>query len=179
MGKICSIEQCGRSHHARGFCKFHYKKYLQETKYNLIKCKVDGCENPVYCEAGPQGLCVKHFRRLKRNGSVDIRKRKRDVYSFVDKLAECDDPWGFNITSDLAYAEIARAAFGDKCARCGWNIGKCEVHHKTYRKEGGLNTLSNAEMLCPNCHSIEHHGPRNDVSEEYRARVKQILTNPD
>ena len=46
--------------------------------------------------------------------------------------------------------------FGNKCQKCGWDKARCDVHHKIEKSKGGLNTLDNAQILCPNCHR-EHH----------------------
>lgn len=54
-----------------------------------------------------------------------------------------------------AWAIAARRALGNKCQRCGWDKASCDVHHRIPKAKGGLNTLDNAEILCPNCHRIE------------------------
>lgn len=42
------------------------------------------------------------------------------------------------------------------CERCGYNtyINILQVHHKDRNRQN--NTLENLEVLCPNCHCIEH-----------------------
>lgn len=55
-----------------------------------------------------------------------------------------------------AWAKAAIKKFGNKCQKCGWDKARCDVHHKFEKAKGGLNTLDNAEILCPNCHR-EHH----------------------
>lgn len=44
----------------------------------------------------------------------------------------------------------------EKCIRCGFNEFKqiLGIHHKDRNRHN--NDLSNLEVLCPNCHSIEH-----------------------
>jgi len=54
------------------------------------------------------------------------------------------------------WANAARRHYGDKCQRCGWSAAQCDVHHKVLKSEGGLHTIGNAEVLCPNCHREEH-----------------------
>ena len=44
------------------------------------------------------------------------------------------------------------------CQRCGWNKSYCDLHRIVNGKDGGLYTLDNVEILCPNCHRIEHRG---------------------
>jgi hypothetical protein len=46
---------------------------------------------------------------------------------------------------------------GEKCERCGY--GKPEIlqiHHKDRDRKN--NNLSNLELICPNCHCMEHYG---------------------
>ncbi|WP_218813445.1 HNH endonuclease [Rickettsiella endosymbiont of Dermanyssus gallinae] len=44
----------------------------------------------------------------------------------------------------------------DRCNRCAYNIEPrtLGVHHKD--KNRNNNDISNLEVLCPNCHSLEH-----------------------
>lgn len=57
-----------------------------------------------------------------------------------------------------AWAKAAIKAFGNQCERCGWSQARCDVHHRNPKSAGGLHTLSNAIVLCPNCHRVEHEG---------------------
>jgi len=51
-------------------------------------------------------------------------------------------------------------ARGNRCERCGWDEASCDAHHIVERSAGGLNTVSNSRVLCPNCHRIEHQRRR-------------------
>lgn len=55
-----------------------------------------------------------------------------------------------------AWAKAAIRKFGNGCQLCGWDKARCDVHHIIKKSDGGLHTLSNARVLCPNCHRIEH-----------------------
>ena len=55
-----------------------------------------------------------------------------------------------------AWAKAALRHYGNKCERCGWAEARCDVHHRHAKAKGGLHTLSNAIVLCPNCHRIAH-----------------------
>ncbi len=57
-----------------------------------------------------------------------------------------------------AWAKAAIRLLGNKCQRCGWSEARCDVHHKTPKSKGGLHTISNAIVLCPNCHRVHHEG---------------------
>ena len=58
--------------------------------------------------------------------------------------------------SKKAWADAARSKYGNRCSRCGWDKAMCDVHHIVPRSKGGLNKLSNAEVICPNCHRVHH-----------------------
>ena len=45
---------------------------------------------------------------------------------------------------------------GSACERCGWDKARCDVHHRVARYDGGLNTIRNGEVICPNCHRVAH-----------------------
>lgn len=59
-------------------------------------------------------------------------------------------------TTRHGWAKAAVRALGIACETCGWDVGRCDVHHRVRRADGGRNVLSNARILCPNCHRIEH-----------------------
>lgn len=59
-------------------------------------------------------------------------------------------------SSKKAWSDAARAKYGNKCMRCGWDKATCDVHHIRPKCEGGKNTMENAEVLCPNCHRMHH-----------------------
>jgi hypothetical protein len=54
------------------------------------------------------------------------------------------------------WAKAAIRHYGNKCERCSWAEARCDVHHRQPKAGGGLHTLTNAIVLCPNCHRIEH-----------------------
>lgn len=57
-----------------------------------------------------------------------------------------------------SWAKAAVRLYGNRCERCGWDKARCDVHHRHLKSKGGLHTLDNAVVLCPNCHRIEHEG---------------------
>lgn len=54
------------------------------------------------------------------------------------------------------WAKAAIRHYGNCCERCGWDKARCDVHHRIPKATGGLHTIANAVVLCPNCHRIEH-----------------------
>lgn len=61
-----------------------------------------------------------------------------------------------------AWAKALIRLHGNKCQKCGWDKAKCDAHHKIKKSEGGLHTLENGIVLCPNCHRVEHEQGRGD-----------------
>lgn len=55
-----------------------------------------------------------------------------------------------------AWATAVIREKGSKCEICGWNRARCDVHHILPRSKGGLNTINNGAVLCPNCHRELH-----------------------
>lgn len=55
------------------------------------------------------------------------------------------------------WAIAAIRKYGNKCEICGWDKARCDVHHRIPKSVGGLHTLQNAIVLCPNCHRETHN----------------------
>lgn len=173
--KICSIKGCGKKHHAKNFCSYHYKAIYLAEKFANKTCSVPGCNNHVDPNFPTQMLCTKHGTRVRRNGSVDIRRKDRDIRSFAEVLVADENPLDFEIHNNNSFSEIARCYYGDFCHECGWNKGPCEAHHIIPRSKGGKSTLRNCVVLCPNCHSLEHRNARKRLSDARREEVANIL----
>lgn len=59
-----------------------------------------------------------------------------------------------------AWAMAAIRHYGNKCEVCGWAEATCDVHHRVLKSRGGLHTITNAIVLCPNHHRLEHDRKR-------------------
>ncbi len=53
------------------------------------------------------------------------------------------------------WAKAAIKHYGNKCEQCGWDKARCDVHHREPKAVGGLHTIANARVLCPNCHRLD------------------------
>ena len=42
------------------------------------------------------------------------------------------------------------------CSRCGWNEGRCDIHHINGKKIEDPHNHNNLSVLCPNCHRLAH-----------------------
>jgi len=65
-------------------------------------------------------------------------------------------PEGHVYGNRRAWAKAVKREHGEACERCGWAEAACDVHHKKPRHAGGLNTVANGVVLCPNCHRTSH-----------------------
>lgn len=122
-----------------------------------IKCIIADCNNQIGKD-GAKGYCNKHYKRLMKYGDASILKKNRTYQSFIlnirDKhpLTYLD----YNIATNQHWARICKAYYGDKCSICGWDKTTCDVDHIVEKSKGGLNTINNGKVLCPNCHAIKH-----------------------
>jgi 5-methylcytosine-specific restriction endonuclease McrA len=147
--KHCSL--CDRKHHAKGYCKLHYSRLITKT-YNT--CSFDGCSQTT--KNGAKGLCNKHYTRLKRNGSPELTTRFRDLFSIKEFVLTKTNIDSYEFSCQSQWSIAAKLYYGDKCSQCGWSQRTCDVNHVIPKKDGGQFTLVNAEVLCPNCHSLKH-----------------------
>jgi len=55
-----------------------------------------------------------------------------------------------------SYRKKALLHYGEVCMKCGYsNARVLEVHHKNKNRED--NSIDNLEVLCANCHTLEHY----------------------
>lgn len=97
---ICSIPNCGKPAHTRGWCKRHYGRWyrngsptggLRQTPGHGA-CSVDGCGR-----VGKliRGWCSKHYQRWQDNGDPTISKIDRDQTGKLCKVEGCTNKSGF------------------------------------------------------------------------------------
>lgn len=61
----CKIDQCSELKvHGHGMCGRHYRTWRKQTEVRV--CSIEGCGKPFKSE----GLCIKHYERLRKNGSA-------------------------------------------------------------------------------------------------------------
>lgn len=149
----CSVEGCVRTPLAGGLCNAHYIRAKKGQDLSIPirlrgfkdkKCKVEGCENTVG-ERGAFGLCSKHYKRLGR-----IR--------LWEKIIEQK---------------------GGKCQRCGGVFPSAvyDLHHRDPKEkefsigavilakseQAILKEAEKCDLLCANCHRLEHFGDDSDL----------------
>jgi hypothetical protein len=83
----CTVDECVRSHLAKGLCAMHYQRLRKRGSTALPperKCSVDGCEQKHF----GRGYCSTHNRRMRTTGSFEVTPRVRKTCTF----AECGRP---------------------------------------------------------------------------------------
>lgn len=117
------------------------------------------------CDCGSEKI-VQSNNLTRRGGTKSCGCLLREANA--NKL-KSDGPWNdgksYAINSGLrcyktrhSWAKAAIRHYGNKCERCSWDKARCDVHHRIEKSKGGLHTIANAVVLCPNCHRIHHEG---------------------
>lgn len=141
-------------------------------------CKKE-CHKPkevdVVCD-----FCHKPFKRKK-----SLLKKSKSGFRFCDRA--CKDK-GQTIGSNLqkmrprhyadgrsSYRDIAKRGLPIECNRCGWKEvpGVLKVHHRDRNRDN--NKIENLEILCPNCHDIEHFVARDGIYNWLRRPIDNGL----
>jgi len=134
-GRFCS-QSCSSKHFAS----------LKPKPEPNVKCALPLCNQPFYIRPGnlsksKSGLnfcCRAHKDQAQRIGGVQEIQPSH---------------YGDGRTK---YRNIALRNLPHVCNRCGYdkNVAALQVHHKDHNRENG--SLDNLEVICSNCHAIEH-----------------------
>jgi 5-methylcytosine-specific restriction endonuclease McrA len=132
-GKYCSLS-----------CASNHNKVLKIHEPN-VTCAY--CNKPFYKSESKQ--------LVSRSGLYFCCREHKDLGQRINSgIVEIHPPHYNN--GKYNYRAIARREKPLKCERCGYDEHPqiLEVHHKD--KNRSNNDVQNLEILCPNCHMIEH-----------------------
>jgi 5-methylcytosine-specific restriction endonuclease McrA len=175
--KQCTVEGCTNKHHGKGYCKAHYKEFVLSEFYKTKTCDVPGCHREVSTSTNGKYYCSMHYTRFRRNEPIGglHSKRSREFFSLTDQLMKSDNPLEYVLPSRESWSIYSKLVYGNKCMECGWDQGECDAHHRVPFSKGGKHTISNAYILCPNCHRLKHSRKRRRFSEESIALFNGLL----
>lgn len=156
------------------------KRYVPYTpkRHRGASCSVEGCPNVAYAK----GLCNAHYLRARKGLPLDraLQHRARKLL-----CSECalpvDGKGGWSLCKShyrQRRRQIIRAvcvdALGGKCVRCGgvYPHYVYDFHHRLPSEKLGTPSImtdaaslasisaevAKCDLLCANCHRIEHHG---------------------
>lgn len=133
FGKFCSKKCCGA-----------HKSKNKKIKINNVSC--------AYCKV--QFYLNKSKRRNSKSGLYFCCREHKDLSQRIGGIKEIMPSHYKN--GIRSYRKIAFRLKQEKCERCGYNenIVALIIHHKDKNRENG--DISNLEVLCANCHAIEH-----------------------
>ncbi len=163
-----------------------YEKVLKDTEgrsrlFNIYNCdscgkeykkqaRFSGSKQEHYCSSGCYSNATTKIKVGCSHCGIEFYKQKSKLANSKSGLYFCCrehkdlgqryikeiQPDHYN-TGESNYRARALKYYGHECSVCGFdNIAALEVHHKD--RDRTNNHLDNLEVLCANCHKIEHLG---------------------
>jgi hypothetical protein len=159
----------------------HYtgNKHNKDRKYCSIECRK--LANPPKIHNLTCDYCGETFYRSQSNlkkSKSGLRFCSRVCKDLAQRIEngnpQIHPPHYGNGISGWNYREVARKHHPKKCNRCGYEElpGILRVHHKD--RDRSNSDPENLEILCPNCHEIDHYLAGDGVYTKH----KKVLTGP-
>lgn len=131
------------------------------AKFCSLSCAGKGRDKknkPLNCQCAKCGkLFYRNHSQLKlsRSGLHFCTRKCKDTAQRIGGIKEIHPPH-YGTSNGKSYRKIAFRELPNKCNRCSYDIhiAALVVHHKDYNRAN--NELDNLEILCSNCHAIEH-----------------------
>lgn len=117
--KICKVPGCENKHHAKGYCSKHYNQYILVPSLENTKCCVVGCQNKISPRFTGKKLCEMHGTRLKRNGNIEVRQRKRDAKNLIVDVLNSESPLDYEFLNHNSFVEMSKTYYDNYCRECG------------------------------------------------------------
>ena len=87
--RLCSVEDCGKKHDARGYCSGHYKKWQKDNGLFVLStanintpCSIEKCKNKYKAK----GFCNTHYKNFIKHGHPLAGR----IYYESCSIKECD-----------------------------------------------------------------------------------------
>lgn len=152
IAKECVCQQCGKS--------FWIPRKEKVGRYCSRSCSVEARKNTVLVECANCGQTIKKNRSRLKNSKHGLYFCNRTCKESAQRIGGIEQLQLPHYGQDSAnnYRAFARRELPLKCNRCGWDEHPkiLQVHHKDRNRSNGA--LENLEIICPNCHALEHWG---------------------
>lgn len=148
---ICSCKQCGNNFSCReSFVKRGYGFFCsKECRNNSFSTKLT--KSCGFCSK-PVNVRPSQLKKSKSGLVFCNRLCKEKAQRLENKIIVVS-----NYKNGLSqYRTLAFRLHKNQCNRCGYNkhLEILDVHHKD--RDRNNNSIDNLEILCPNCHALEH-----------------------
>lgn len=157
MKRLCN--QCGQpiTHNKRSQAKYCGRECFQ-LAYNMQRKEAK--KHNVQCAWCSMSLWRKQSdltRSIAKHGRVILFCGRQCFYAAkrLEGIQEIHPPH-YGTSSAVNYRQLAFDAYDRRCVRCGYDVNELalDVHHKDHNHSN--NDVQNLEILCCNCHMIEH-----------------------
>lgn len=152
----------------RGFGKFCSRKCSGGYKHSLPS-KAPTTE--IVCAYCKETFPIRESHLRKHNSRSGLRFCNRlckELGQSLEGNIKAIQPSHFGLgCGKYSYRDKALKIYPHRCNRCGYDkyVGILKVHHKDRNRNH--NNITNLELLCPNCHDLEHYlnndGPYNKL----------------
>lgn len=154
-----SCQQCGglfearKSDVKRGRGKFCGSRCFQENRKANPKPKAP---NTVCYVCGAEFHRPPSKKQISKSGLQFCSRACKEAAQSIEGGVEEIQPGHYG-TGRSSYRKKAFKHYPNECARCGWKqvVELLVVHHRD--RDHGNVAVENLEILCHNCHHVEHY----------------------
>lgn len=139
-----------------GYKKNDYTKYIRQflidNDVDFSHFLVGGKPTTTFTKNAFCQLCLKQFSFLYKPSRKEQVFCSKSCATSMTRRGNCNPNF---IDGRYSYRDAAINQYGAKCTKCAFdNLYAIIVHHKDRNRNN--NDISNLEVLCANCHYIEH-----------------------
>ena len=156
----CGIDFYAPKHTAKKFCGIRCFETHNAPKRVTLKCDNCGIEF---------SRCKSHLKKSKSG----LRFCGRTCKNTAQRIGNYNSILRPSHYGDgrYGYRVIAFRNYPKRCNRCGYDqcVGILRVHHKDRNRKN--NNKDNLEVLCPNCHEVEHYMSNDGIYTGWKKKI--------
>lgn len=128
------------------FCSLSCSSKRKRTAKANVTCAY--CDKEFYKNPSKQ--------KNSKSGLFFCCREHKDLAQRIGGIKEIQPPHYDRGSHNTRYRTVALRILPSRCNRCGYeeHVEILQVHHKD--RDRANNAIQNLEILCPNCHAIEH-----------------------